>query len=264
MTAQPDPPIAITDLHSHLIPGVDDGTRTAGESLETLEALFREGVRAAVTTPHLLLPHLPTAADIDHELDKHRRGFNDLSRWLAGRADLPTLALGQEIWAPDAAALRRVVRRRDVGLPGRFLLVEFGFDLQGNHNDVVREALDAGRQILIAHPERYRYLPGQDPLEVMRGWQELGALLQVNVGSLSGYYEGSSPGSESLAWQMVDRAMIDVLATDHHGSRRRGVSPAEALDKLIARGELALAERAMGEIPGRIARDGLLPSGLPG
>jgi protein-tyrosine phosphatase len=259
-----DPAFAIVDLHSHLIPAVDDGTRTVAESLEALEALSREGVRAAVTTPHLLIPHLPTDAAIQRELDRHRRGFEELSAICRERPELPTVSLGQEIWAPDALAARRVVSRRDVGLPGRFLLVEFGFDLAGNHNDVIREVLDAGRQILIAHPERYHYLPGPDPLEVMRTWQELGALLQVNVGSLSGHYEGSSPGSEQLAWQMIEAGLVDVLATDHHGPRRRGVSPAEALEKLIARGELALAERAMGEIPSRIMRDDLLPSRLPG
>jgi tyrosine-protein phosphatase YwqE len=211
-----------------------------------------------------LVPHLPTEAAIQRELDRQRRAFEELSGVLRDRPDLPTVSLGQEIWAPDAVAARRIAGRRDVGLPGRFLLVEFGFDLTGNHNDVIREVLDAGRQILIAHPERYRYLPGHDPLEVMRTWQELGALLQVNVGSLGGHYENSSPGSEQLAWQMIGAGLVDVLATDHHGPRRRGVSPAEALNRLIARGELALAERAMGEIPGRIMRDDLLPSRLPG
>jgi protein-tyrosine phosphatase len=263
MTDTPATDFAITDLHSHLVPGVDDGTRTVRESLQALEVLYRQGVRAAVTTPHLLLPHLTSDAEIQRELDGQRRGFEEVLAACRGRADLPALSLGQEIWAPDASAVRRVVRRSDVGLPGKFLLVEFGFDLEGNHNDVVREVLDAGRQILIAHPERYRYLPGHDPLEIMRTWQGLGALLQVNVGSLNGHYERSSPGSEHLAWQMVAAGLVDVLATDHHGPRRSGVSPREALETLIARGELSLAERAMGETPSRIMRDDLLPSGLP-
>src|SRR5215208_1115214 len=252
------PLFSIVDLHSHLVPGVDDGTRTVAESLEALATLYQEGVRFLVTTPHLLVPHLPSDAALGQELETHRRAFEQLANACHGRDDLPTVRLGQEIWAPDATAARRVVRRSDVGLPGRFLLVEFGFDLQGNHNDVVREVLDAGRQIVIAHPERYRYLPGHQPLEVMRTWQELGALLQVNVGSLTGHYQNSSPGSEHLAWQMVDSGLVDVLATDHHGPRRRGVSPREALNTLIARGELELAKRAMGEIPGRILRDDLL------
>lgn len=254
----------IIDLHSHLVPGVDDGTRTVGESLQALQGLFAEGVRAAVTTPHLLVPHLETQEAVQRELNRHRRAFDELEAACRGREDIPAIYLGQEIWAPDAIAVRRVVRREDVGLPGRFLLVEFGFDLQGTHNDVVKAVLDAGRQIVIAHPERYRYLPGVEPLDVMGAWQELGALLQVNVGSLNGHYQASSPGSEQLAWEMAAAEMIDVLATDHHGPRRSGVSPLEALNTLIARGEQVLAERAMSDVPGRIMRDDLFASRLPG
>jgi protein-tyrosine phosphatase len=263
MSDIPNSPIAIVDLHSHLVPGVDDGTRTVVESIQALAGLFREGVRAVVTTPHLLVPYLDSDEAIQQELEVQRKAFDHLVEACAGRADLPSLWLGQEILAPDAATARRVASRADVGLPGRFLLVEFGFELQGNHNDVIRAVLDAGRQIVVAHAERYHYLPGHDPLEVMRTWQELGALLQVNVGSLSGHYRGSSPRSERLAWEMVGSGLVDVLATDHHGPRRSGVSPREALDTLIARGERVLAHRAMADIPGRILRDDLVPSSLP-
>jgi len=264
MTESSHLPLSIVDLHSHLVPGVDDGTSTVAESLTALAGLYQEGVRAVVTTPHLLVPHLGSEAAIDRELGLHRRAFDELSAAWTDHDDLPSIALGQEIWAPDAAAVRRVVSRSDIGLAsGRFLLVEFGFDLLGNHNDVVRTVHWAGRQIVIAHPERYRYLEGHNPLEVMRTWQELGALLQVNVGSLTGHYNRSSPGSERLAWQMIEQGLVDVLATDHHGPRRSGVSPREALDTLIARGERALAERAMAETPGLIVRNEVVGSRLP-
>lgn len=264
MTDTNYPPLSIVDLHSHLVPGVDDGTVNVAESLAALAGLYGEGVRVVVTTPHLLVPYLPDESAIDRELGRQRRAFDTLAAAWAGQVDLPSLALGQEILAPDAAAVRRIVGRSDVGLAGsRFLLVEFGFELQGNHNDVVRAVQEAGRQIVVAHPERYHYLDGHNPLEVMRTWQELGALLQVNVGSLTGHYNRSSPGSEGLAWQMIEQGLVDLLATDHHGPRRSGVSPREALDALIARGELALAERAMAETPGLIARNETVGSRLP-
>jgi hypothetical protein len=62
---------------------------------------------------------------------------------------------------------------------------------------------------------------------------------------------------------MVEEGLLDLLATDHHGPRREGVSPREALNALIARGELALAERAMSEVPGLIAQNQLVGSRLP-
>jgi protein-tyrosine phosphatase len=264
MTSTAGTPLSIVDLHSHLVPGVDDGSATVAESLDALGALHRENVRSLVTTPHLLVPHLVGDDAVDRELDRHRRAFDDLAASCDGRADLPAIALGQEIWAPDAHAIRRIVLRPDIGLAGgRYLLVEFGFELLGNHNDVVHEVQAAGRQTIIAHPERYHYLDGHNPVDVMRTWRDLGALLQVNVGSLTGHYRRSSPGSESLAWEMVELDLVDVLSTDHHGPRREGVSPREAFNALIARGQRMLAERAMVEIPGMISRDEPAESRLP-
>jgi protein-tyrosine phosphatase len=248
------PQLAIVDLHSHLVPGVDDGATTVAESLTALGALYRQGVRTVVTTPHLLLPRLETHAAIDRELELQRHAFDQLICACRGRADLPTISLGQEIWAPDAGTIRRVVGRTDVGLGGKYLLVEFGFDLQGTHLDVIQEVNQAGRSMVIAHPERYDYLPDQDPFELMQRWREAGALLQVNVGSLTGHYERSTPGSEARSWKMVELGLVDLFATDHHGPRRAGVSPAEAVDALIARGESALVKRAMMDTPGLIAR----------
>jgi len=245
-----------TDLHSHLVPAVDDGSTSIRESLDSLAALRAEGVRTLVTTPHLLLPRLGTDAAIDRELDRHRRAFDRLADAALDEPDLPVLGLGQEIWSPDAAALRRIVRRPGIGLAGtRWLLVEFGFDLEGTHEGVVRAAVAAGRGIIMAHPERYHYLPGIEPLELMRRWRELGALLQVNAGSFTGHYLGHSPGSERLAWEMVAHGLVDLVATDHHGTRRLGVSPREAFEALAARGERALAQRVMAGASGEIVRE---------
>jgi protein-tyrosine phosphatase len=258
----PAPPF--TDLHSHLVPAVDDGSGSAEESRDSLARLRREGVGTVVTTPHLLLPHLTSDAALDRQLEQHRVAFDRLLGDLEGTPDLPAVGLGQEIWAPDAALLRRVASRPDVGLAGsRWLLVEFGFDLQGTHEGVVREAISSGRGIVIAHPERYRYLPGVDPVMQMRRWRELGAVLQVNAGSFTGHYRVSSPDSERLAWAMVQEGLVDLVATDHHGERRAGVSPREAFEALAARGERELAERALARTPERLIREALVEGPPP-
>jgi protein-tyrosine phosphatase len=250
-------PPPFTDLHSHLVPGVDDGSASVEESLSCLAGLRAEGVAALVTTPHLLLPHLATDSGINRELDVHRRAFDELAEAALDRTDVPAIGLGQEIWAPDAGQIRRVVHRTDVGLGrGRFLLVEFGFDLRGSHEDVVRETVDAGRGIVVAHPERYRYLPGISPLDQMRRWRDLGALLQVNAGSFNGHYH---PGAEKLAWEMVEAGLVDLVSTDHHGIRRAGVSLREAFEALADRGEGDLAEQVLARAPGQVVRAGLIP-----
>ena len=185
----------LVDLHSHLVPRVDDGSSSIEESLGSLAALYAEGVATLITTPHLLLPRLTTDAAIDRELDRHRREFERLAEAALEVADLPAIGLGQEIWAPEAGSLRRAVRRPGIGLAGtRWMLVEFGFDLEGSHEDVVHQAVSSGRGIIVAHPERYRYLPGVEPLDQMRRWRDAGALLQVNAGSFTGSLWVQQPG----------------------------------------------------------------------
>lgn len=254
LNRRPLPPFV--DLHNHLVPGVDDGSATVAESLEALRELSSEGVRTLVATPHLLLPRLATDGAIRRELEVQRRAFDRLADAAAREGGLPALGLGQEIWAPDGPTLSRVLDRSDVGLDGsRAVLVEFGFDLRGSHLDVVEAAAAAGRRIIIAHPERYHFPAGLVPLEVMRRWRAMGALLQVNAGSFGGHYRDHRPESEGTAWAMVEAGLVDLVATDHHASRRAGVSPLAAFEDLRARGEQALAERAMVERPGAVLRD---------
>ncbi len=250
------PDFPVIDLHSHLVPAVDDGAATVEEALDSLRSLHSEGVTALVTTPHLMLPRLDTAAAIDRELERHRRAFERLLTAADREEGLPELELGQEIWASDAAMIERVLRRTDVGLAEtRYLLVEFGFVLLGTHTDVIEAVLAAGRQIVIAHAERYQYPLAVDPIETAHAWRELGALLQINAGSLTGHYRESNPQSQTLAWRLIDEGLADLIATDHHGSRRVGVSPLEAWQALEAAGRAGQAEMLLREIPEQIWRD---------
>ncbi|HEU4647935.1 MAG TPA: CpsB/CapC family capsule biosynthesis tyrosine phosphatase [Gemmatimonadales bacterium] len=249
--------IALADLHSHLVPGVDDGTTSVEESLESLRSLRAEGVAALITTPHLLLPRLETQAEIERELDGHRRAFDRLLLAGVGASDLPAVGLGQEIWASNATEIRRVLGRSDVGLGGtEYLLIEFGFRLTGTHMDVVDAVIDAGRRIVISHPERYEYVAGTNPLELAKAWRERGALLQINAGSLNGYYTAANPGSKRLAWAFIQTGIADLISTDHHGARRAGVSPLEAWDTLVAHGYEEYAEQLMSIKPGQIVNAG--------
>jgi protein-tyrosine phosphatase len=240
----------IVDLHSHLVPGVDDGATSVGDALLALQGLAAEHVTRVVTTPHLLAPFLATPVDVVRELDRHRRAFDELAEAASrSAAPLPEIRLGQEIWAPDAATLRRVVSAPGIGLGGAdCLLVEFGFDLRGDHLDVIHAALDSGWRIVIAHPERYRPTGTRDLLELAAAWQQAGALLQVNAGSLGGHYLRSSPDSRKLAWAFVEQELAGLVATDHHAANRP-VSVTEAWNLLVEHGGDVLARRLMIDTP---------------
>jgi protein-tyrosine phosphatase len=247
-SAQPARPY--TDLHNHLVPNVDDGARSVAESIECLISLAHDGVGMVVTTPHLLLPRLETVAEVERELDRHRRAFDALVTAVRDVEGLPDLGLGQEIWASRAEQIEPVLGCEGLGLADSpYLLVEFGFDLQGTHADVIDAVLQGGRRIVIAHAERYQFPKGLDPVETAAAWREAGALLQVNTGSLTGRYEPANPGSQRLAWALVEGRLADVIATDNHGLRRGRGSPSEAYEALAAAGRGAQAEELMGVTP---------------
>ncbi|HET8624671.1 MAG TPA: CpsB/CapC family capsule biosynthesis tyrosine phosphatase [Gemmatimonadales bacterium] len=246
----------IIDLHSHLVPSVDDGASSVAEALLALGGLEAERVSSVVTTPHLLVPFLESRAGVVRELDRHRAGFDLLARAAAGApGPLPELGLGQEIWAPSAASVRTALECPGLGLGGsRYLLVEFGFDLAGDHREVIDAVLDADYRIVIAHPERYRFSPGFDPIATAAAWREAGALLQLNAGSLGGHYLHSSPDSRALAWRLIEHGLADLIATDHHAASRP-VSVSEPWNLLVEAGREAQARAMMIDTPARILRD---------
>jgi protein-tyrosine phosphatase len=248
MTRMPADPSKqpLVDLHNHLIPAIDDGARTLAEAIDCLRGLALDGVGTVVATPHLLLPNLPTLEAVEQELARHRRAFELLKSAVERQHDLPELGLGQEILASTAEMIGPVLGCEGLGLAGTpYLLIEFGFDLQGTHADVVEEVIRQGRKAVIAHAERYRFPEGLDPLETAAVWREAGALLQVNTGSFTGYYNTSNPEAQTLAWQLLEAGLIDLIATDHHGSRRSRGSPREAYDALAAAGYAPEAERLL-------------------
>lgn len=209
------------DLHSHVVPDVDDGARTLQESLESLATFRAEGVRMLVTTPHLYLQFLEGPFQLAGRMDHLRAGFETLIDALPEDADLPEVRFGQEVCAHDGRAVARVVDDPEVSLGGTdFLLVEFGFDLEGDPESVIRTVQDAGRRLVIAHPERYRYPEGSDPVERMRRWRDAGAFLQINLGSLDEAESFYGSRANRLGWRLLEEGIAHLASSDHHCRQR--------------------------------------------
>lgn len=242
----------LADIHNHLNPGVDDGAKSLSESLRYLRILRAEGVRRLATSSHLQgwLAYEP--GGIADRLRRIEEAWRTLRLACEGSDDFPELRFNQEILVPTPEVARLVFETPEVGLRGtRYALCEFGFDPEGDLAEVVRVVLDAGRQPIVAHPERYRHEGGVMPIERIRAWKEAGALLQVNCGSLTGAY-GS--GIRELAWRLLGEGLADLLGTDHHADSRP-VSPRETLRALAAEGATEQARLLFSENPNRILDD---------
>ncbi|NIP59100.1 MAG: hypothetical protein GWM92_12440, partial [Gemmatimonadetes bacterium] len=128
----------LTDLHTHLLPSVDDGARTFREAARHLEDAHRDGVREVVLTPHLDASTL-TARRMEALVELHRSVLADLRDWCRDLGGVPALTLGHELLARCGNDAERALDVEGTGLgSSSWVLVEFGFDVPGRPIEVIR------------------------------------------------------------------------------------------------------------------------------
>lgn len=255
---------AFADLHNHVIPGVDDGSRSLEESVEALEEFAAAGVRYLVATPHLYLQALDGEAMLAQRLDQLEGAFQQMAEAVPEGLNVPELKFGQEVYAPEGSSIRRVVEDPRVGLGGTdFMLVEFGFELQGDPDEVIETVHAAGRKIVVAHPERYFFPNDIDPMATMRRWRDAGALLQVNLGSLDEADSAYGSEAERLGWQLIEEGLAHLVSSDHHCRSRPQILHQEIHAAISVRGGAEQADLLLRENPLRIFQ-GVDPLPVPG
>lgn len=208
-------PAGRVDLHNHLIPGVDDGAQTAGESAEALAAFGAQGVTALIATPHVELA-----------LAMHGGLESRLAEIDAGWSRLEDAARGSGIAVHRGAELRLDTAKPDLSDPRlrlagtRFVLVEFAwFTVPPRSAQLLAGIVRSGWLPIVAHPERYE---GLDPeLEIVGEWRAAGACIQVNGAALLGRY-GSAARKE--ASRLLARGWVDYLGSDYHARGRLRLS----------------------------------------
>jgi protein-tyrosine phosphatase len=166
----------MTDCHSHLLPGVDDGVETLDESLRILDTMEKQGVRKVWLTPHIM-------EDIPNETATLREKFRELEQSYNGTMEL---ALAAEYMMDNLFEER--LEKNDL-LPlveGKcYLLVETSyFNPPMGLLSVLQRIQKKGYYPLLAHPERYEYMQKKD----YKALKEEHIFFQLNVPSLAGMY----------------------------------------------------------------------------
>jgi len=202
----------VIDLHSHVLPGVDDGSRTVAQSVRVLRTFAARGVTDVACTPHLLASRVEDGWPATYEA-----AWDEL---LAASPDGVTLHRGAEVMLdrplPAAAAERKVT------LGGsRYLLVEFPRMVPANIvARALAEVIHVGLVPVLAHPERY----SSCTVETVRAWRDLGSVIQVDATTVS-----MPRHRGERARSLVRAGLADILAGDNHGDDR---SVANALEWL--------------------------------
>lgn len=190
------------DIHSHLLPGVDDGSRSVAMSVPVLERFAADGVECIVLTPHLVASKAGSAP--------YERHVEILAELRAAVRRAPELRLGWEIMLDEPNA---DLRAPHLGLGGsRALLVEFPRTSvpAGAAGELFR-IRSHGNVPVLAHPERYWGCT----VEKVAEWRAAGAVIQMDTAGLIG--KGSIA---TISRALLEAGVVDLFASDNHGDSR--------------------------------------------
>lgn len=192
-------------MHSHLIPGIDDGSPSMDHTIALLAKFEQLGYRKVITTPHILNDVYPNTAE------------NILSGLANVQEEIKRLGLKIEIEAAaeyycDESFLPLIERNEILSFGSNFVLMEFGFLSPSQYEAQALFNLQvAGYVPVIAHYERYPYYFGD--FKKVDALRERNIQIQVNLNSLTGHY---GPGVKKMAEQLIKNKQVDFLGTDCH------------------------------------------------
>ena len=221
-----------TDMHSHLIPGIDDGSPDIETSLELIRGMAALGYKKLITTPHIMW-------------DMYRNERDDILKRLevlqsAAKAEGIEIELhaAAEYFLDEHVELLLKNNEPLLTISGKMVLVEFSMALASmNLKDILFDLQMKGYQPVIAHPERYIYLEkNKDFYDELK---DIGCMFQLNLLAVGGFYGKSV---KELANYLIKKEYYDLVGTDLHHDRHLEAleNPvlAEPLAKLIATGKI--------------------------
>ncbi len=240
---------ALADVHTHLVPGVDDGARNIEDVPAAVERMTREGIRRILTTPHLNGSLTADPAALEERLGEVDEAWERATEAVGRRFPDVEFRRGHEIMLDVPDVTFEDPRMRMAGTS--FVLVEWPrLHLPPATTQVLRRIRQDGYHPVVAHPERY---VGFDPaLRLVESWRNAGAYLQVSYGSLLGEF-----GHEArrTAFRLLRRGWADYLASDFHARMDRKLFKREAWETLTRLGGKECLMSLTVTNPGRIFRD---------
>lgn len=197
----------MTDIHSHILFDVDDGSKSLEESIEILKRMQEIGFKNVILTPHYI-----EGSEYCCENKEKKEKLNLIKKALEAQNIKINVYLGNEIFINHN--IYELIKEGVIHTLNstRYILIEFPFHNQiVNLEDIIYELKIKGLIPIIAHPERYSYF--QDNYQEIDRLREEGFLFQGNYASILGYY---GKDSQKLLKYMLKKGYIDYLGTDIH------------------------------------------------
>jgi tyrosine-protein phosphatase YwqE len=197
------------DMHSHLIPGIDDGSKSMKESLQLIKRLADFGLRKIITTPHIMSEYYRNTPEIIH------MGLEDLRKAVKAEGISTEIEAAAEYYM-DEILLEKIKAGEDLLTFGdNYILVETGFITKPQMLlETIFQLEMAGYKPILAHPERYQYLIADKGL--LEDLIDRKIIFQVNLLSLTGFY---SKEVKNFSEMLVERDLVRFFGTDCHNAR---------------------------------------------
>lgn len=194
-----------TDMHSHLIPGIDDGSKSIEDSLALLKKFEEMGYTKVITTPHVMSDFYKNTPEIIN------RGLATVHEAMK-QAGLKIELVASAEYYHDFHFDDLIKQHRLMPFSGKHVLFELSFNEEPPRvKETIFNLVTEGYKPILAHVERYPFYLNQ--WEKIDDYRSRGVLLQLNINSLSGHY---GPQVKKMAEQLIDRDWIDVIGSDCH------------------------------------------------
>lgn len=240
---------SLVDIHSHLVPAVDDGARNVRAVLSSVERMAGVGIRRLITTPHIRGSLTLDPPRLEARLGEVSDAFGEAAA--AIEEDFPEVEYrrGHEILLDVPEMDLSDERLRMAGTS--FVLVEWPrLRVPPGTTRVLGHLREQGYRPIVAHPERY--MVQADPLEAAAGWRDAGAYLQVNYGSLDGRY---GTDANAIAIRLLEAGLVDYMASDFHGQSGVRIYKDAAWELLRSRGGEEILDLVCRVNPSRVLQD---------
>ena len=199
------------DIHSHILPGIDDGARDIAESVEIVRQLVEQGVTGVIATPH----YMDGTAFVSSR-KTNLKLLAELKLALMEEDLKINVFLGNEIYISANMLDLLEARKMTTLADSSYLLVELPLDDEfPDYEDHLQELMNHGFRVILAHPERYTIV--QEDYEVVRKLHQMGVLMQCNLGSIVGRY---GKETKKVIKRLMKDKMIFAFGSDIHRCSR--------------------------------------------
>jgi len=198
-----------TDIHSHILPGIDDGSPDIETSLQLVRGIYNLGIRKSIATPHVIADlYRNTPATINNALQQLIVACKE--------ANIPIELAAAAEYMLDDYFLKLLRNKEEIlTIYKNIVLTEQSFiSPTSNLNEISFELVTAGYLPIMAHPERYHFYHGD--YDAYTHLKDMGFLLQVNMLSVTGYY--GKPVAKAAKY-LFENNLVDLVGTDMHHER---------------------------------------------